>query len=190
MNKPKIFLGIILFTILVLLSETLYLTRNKLVFYSYTLNIAKTLNSLDNTKTAFYLATLGKYKLPDNPKYKINVENDFKSLPKKLGLPVLLYYFALSAYNDNMPNMFSDLLNISIMIDPDFSFWRVELANYYILIGNMSLAKNTLEDCIKFDAPRKHCQDYMNNNYLNKEPQAVGFLKESVKAIYELYPNL
>ena len=190
MNKSKIVVWVLLFFSLMILSETLYLVRNKQVFYTYVLNSAKTLNKSGKTDAAFFLATLTRYKLPTNMEYRKDVENDFNLLPEKLGLSVLLYYFALSAYQDGLPNMLPELLNISIKLDPDFSFWRVELANYYLVIGDRSLAQRTLEDCFKFEAPRKHCEDYMHNSLLTNQPQNVGFLKDSVVLIYKLYPNL
>jgi hypothetical protein len=171
-----VFLG---FLALLFLSEAAYVYKNKWVLYSYILN------NIGSTGTAFFVATEGQYALPNNVEYINDVKKDFESLPTFFNLPALIYNLAITAYNDQLPNLTPKLLNISIRMDPDFSFWRVELANYYLLNGNSSQAKNTLDDCLKFEAPRQHCQDFMNGPFTSNQPQKVGFLNQTIRQIYE-----
>lgn len=185
MNKTKYIYLITGVLALLLLSEAIYAYNNKHVLYSYSLKAAKLLNNIGSTGGAFFVATQGKYTLPNNDKYRNDVKNDFQSLPSYFDLQALTYKLAVTAYQDHLTYLTPELLNISIMIDPDFSFWRVELANYYLLIGNMPQAQITLENCIKLVAPRQHCQDYMNNVFKTNQSQNVGFLDQTIRQIYE-----
>ena len=190
MSKRGVFAGILCFIVLLVVSETLYVVKNKWVYYSYSLKATKVINTVGRTDFAFYIATLGKYRLPNDNKFKLDVKENIKVFPPTLNLPVLIYRFALSAYEDNLEGLTPQLLDLCIQMDPDFSFWRVELANYYLLSGDPSQAKTVLDVCMEHSAPRAHCNDYLNSNLMTNKPLDVGFLKDTVVSTYKLYPNL
>lgn len=179
MKKTKVIIGVFILVLVMLLSEFLYASRNKWVFYSYLLNIARFFNNVGATDIAFFVSTEGKYKLPENNKFKEDVYLNLKSLPAEYDLPTTIYYFAISAYNDGLDYLTPQLLEISVKMDPDFSNWRVELANYYLVVGNVDQARVVLQDCIKLEAPARHCREFMNNQFVTNQPEGVGFLKDS-----------
>lgn len=160
-----------------------YACYNKWVGYSYLLKTAAFVNKLGNTRLAFNIATGGKYKLPESPELQGKIRDDFVNLSLEYNLPSMLYFFALDAYSTGNISLFPKLLDLSIKMDPDFSFWRVELANYYLNVGDRNKALEVISKCVKLLYPGEHCQDYLDNNFIKNSPQDVGFLAQPVKQI-------
>lgn len=185
-SKTKIFIFIGLLISMMLLSELFYALRNKWVLYSYTLIVSKLLNRLELTDAAFYLSTGLKYKLPNNDLFIKDVSEKYKSLPDYFNLPAYLYFFGVSAYEYNLKDLTPKLIELAIKMDPDFSFWRVELANYYLSQGKSDTAEKTIVDCVKLQHPRNHCEDFMNTYIQTRQTYDVGFLTPGVMDYYKL----
>ncbi len=185
MSKSKIILGVLIIFFVVFISEALYAYRNNWVRYSYALSAAKFFNNNVNcTGCSLFIITQGKIKFPDDNKFKEDVRQRFLLLPQEYNLPAAIYELALVAYENDYKDITKQLLELTISLDPDFSFWRVELANFYLKDGNTILASETLNDCLLLDAPRDHCRDYMDNILASNRPQSVGYLNETIRQLY------
>lgn len=174
--------------ILLIISELLYAFNNKWVLCSYILNTSKFINNnLGSTQTAFYLSTEFKYKMPQNIEFMNDVNDYFHSLPEYFNLPSYLYFFGLSAYEHGLVDLTPHLFNLAIKIDPDFSFWRVELANYYLVVGNSIAAEKAIADCVELQYPRNHCEDFMGRYHNTNIIYNVGFLKLEIMDYYNTH---
>ncbi len=185
MKTFKIFLISISIFLLFVLSEVVYTLNNRDVLSSYLLNTADFLSKKGNTPLAFYILTEGQIKLPENEIYKNEVKKFLENVPEKYDLSRVTYELALMAYKDNEQLLTPGLLNASINRDPDFSFWRVELANYYLLNNQPDEGRKTLKECENLIYPRKHCLDYENQDFRNAISYQPGFLSEAVNKFYQ-----
>lgn len=166
-------------------SEAAYVINHPSALSAYTLKTARIISATDRTDIAFFILTKGKLELPSDQNYKTIVKNYLSSVPPKYDLPRVYYDLALISYANGQENLTPKLLESSINLDPGFSFWYVELANYYLSRGQVEIGRKVLDDCIAIDAPRKHCQDYLNSSFNNNQPESTGFLKESINKFYE-----
>jgi len=189
MKSIKIIMASLCVVMLFFISEVLYVANHPDIFNDYILKTARGLSSLSKTDIAFYVLTKGKIQLPSDPNYKVLVSSYLKESSQKYDLPRIYYDLALASYTNNEKSLTPELLGLSIDIDPDFSFWRVELANYYLSIGQPKVGRKVLDDCMTKEYPKKHCEDYLNNSFNNNQINNVGFLEDSVKKFYELRSN-
>lgn len=182
-HKLKIIV-IFLFTILfVLLGEGIYVISHRDVYSMYLLKTAKMFADKGNENLAGYFLTQNDFKVSGEFK---NVITDYlKNLPEKRDLPRAAYDIALLAYEQDKKDLVPGFLNLAVKWDPDFSFWRVELANYYLLTGATNMASQVLEDCVSVPAPSKHCSDYKNLQLEKGKALDFGFSKEDVNYFYQ-----
>lgn len=186
-SKPNIFIFAGVLFLVFFLSELFYALNNKWVLYSYILKISKVLNKSGFTNTAFYLSTEFKYRMPSNSQFTQDVNGTYSSLPSYFNLPSYLYFFGVSAYKNNLPDLTPKLFELAIKMDPDFSYWRVELANYYFLQGRSDSGEETIVDCTRLQYPKKHCEDFMTTYKETRMVYDVGFLNEDVMNYYETH---
>jgi hypothetical protein len=184
MKIIKIILIIFGIIVLFVLSEALFLYKKPDELSVYTLRAAKIVLPTENADATFFVLTKGQLKLPQDQNYKNLVMNYLTTLPQGYDLPRVYYGLALISYSNGEENLTPELLKLSIDADLNFSFWYVELANYYLSIGQANAGRKVLDDCMKIDAPRKFCQDFLNGNFNSNMPQNIGFLKDSVDTFY------
>lgn len=177
-----IVLGVIFFAIL---NESVYIFTHRDVLSNYLLKEAKYAISKDKYRLGLYLLTKGASSYVDNPIFWSEVKNYFTKLPYNYNLSRVDYDLAIIASKSNYSDMVPVLLKTSIKQDPDFSFWRVELANYYLSVGQKTDAEKTLEDCIVLSAPRKHCLNYQTTDFNNNHIYPLGFLLDSIDTFYK-----
>lgn len=97
----------------------------------------------------------------------------------------IFYDLALIAYKDKEPQLFVTLLQLATIIDPGFSYWPVELANYYYSIDNKEKAFAILNMCQQIPNTNLHCsqvETFFNDGNI---PFEIGFLKSAVDDIYK-----
>lgn len=176
-----IFLGII---VLFILSEALFLYKNPGELSVYTLRAAKIILSTGNADATFFVLTKGRLKLPPDQSYKNLVMNYLTTFPVNYDLPRVYYGLALLSYSNGEQSLTPEFLKLSINTDSNFSFWYVELANYYLSTGQTDAGRKVLTDCMAIYAPKQFCQDYLNGNFDSNMPQDIGFLKDSVNTFY------
>lgn len=185
MNTVKVIVFSFGILIIFLISEASYVLSHPGMLSEYTLNAARKISAV-NTDIAFYILTQGQLHLPQEQKYKIMISNYLAAISPKHDLPRVYYDLALISYSNGQEGLTPKLLELSTELDPMFSFWYVELANYYLSKGQIDLGKKALDNCINIDTPRQHCQDYLNNSFSNYQIENIGFLNESVNKFYEL----
>lgn len=219
MSARKIILILVIFVLLSVISEVLFLYNNPTYldsfFFKQSQNYAK---KNDAQKAINYLSIVSNLtinqsrrnypkvvpknfeasiKLPGNnqdlnkdiSKYLMTI--DFSTLEKdrKYTMSRMFYDMGNIAYKDNEPKLFESFLQVSYYEDPNTSFWPVELANYYYLSGNKETAENTLKKCMELTDPRKHCQDYLDYINSNKPVNKPGFLIDETRKYFQ-YPSV
>jgi len=96
----------------------------------------------------------------------------------------IFYGLGLVGYSSGLSEVALKLLQTSIFIEPELSFYHVELANYYLTLGDKTLAGKTINYCLLYKDPYNHCKDYLENSLLNGEIHNVGFMREAVNNYY------
>lgn len=64
-------------------------------------------------------------------------------------------------------------------IAPQWSFFWVELANFYAEKGGFEERERVLKNCLKFYFPKTHCEEYLTNKIVDP----VGFWQKEIYAI-------
>jgi O-antigen ligase len=74
----------------------------------------------------------------------------------------------------------------SIRAAPEWSYFYVDLASLYLILGEPGQAKAVLDNCLSFHWPRKHCQEYVERLEKNQEFEPPGFWREKILEIPDL----
>ncbi len=176
--------SIAIFAILVL-SELVYIFNNPGTFEIYMLNIVRQVSAAGYYNFGFYILTEGKYKLPDNDNYKAGAKKILENLPPAYTMSRTLYDLSLLAWDNNLSELTDNLLSLAVKHDPNLSFWAVELSNYFLANGDVDSATMVLDKCMILPDPRKHCNEFLENNVKSNTAEPVGFLKDEINAYYE-----
>ncbi len=188
-NRVKIILAAVAVVLFIFFSEGVYVFSHRDVLSSYILRSAQIVSEKGNTRLAFLILTEGRAKLPYDSNFENSVKSYLASAPGNYDLARVDYDLAVVASKNDFSYLTPKLLQISIQRDPDFSFWRVELANYYLSIGGNISAEAVLDDCLRVSAPRQHCLNYKNEDFVNNITHPVGFLIDSINTFYHGGPN-
>lgn len=130
--------------------------------------------------------------LPDNPKLTQSISEYLQNFnaeelttlnPSIWAKP--FYMLGLIAYRNNEPSFLVPVWKNAISLAPEWSFFYVELANYYSSIGKTQEAKDILNGCTQFNSPKFHCKTFMDTNLGNNKIESIGFLEETI--VKELY---
>jgi len=97
----------------------------------------------------------------------------------------LFYTLGLLAYINTEPDMVIPLFQSAIYLEPELSHYHVELANFYLELGNKEKSQSSLEYCLKFKNPIQHCQDYTDNNFSKNMSEEAGFLEKELEKYYD-----
>ena len=96
----------------------------------------------------------------------------------------IFYELGLAGYSSGLSEVALRLLQTSIFIEPELSFYHVELANYYLTQGDKTQAEKTINYCLLYKDPYNHCKDYLENSLLKGATDRVGFMREAVNSYY------
>lgn len=66
---------------------------------------------------------------------------------------------------------------------PEWSYFAVELANFYQALGQKTAAKAALEDCLKYEAPKIHCQSVLTAWENGQPPEGPGDYQRKILQI-------
>jgi hypothetical protein len=135
--------------------------------------------------------------LPDNTNLRQEVQKyitslkNFKDLSKsgKYDYSRIYYDLAILAYKNKEEKLFTDFLEASHYLAPDLSYWTVELANYYYSIDQENPASEILTKCLTIEAPKKHCQKYIDYFSSQSPFYEPGFLSNEAEEYYK-YPSV
>jgi len=196
------------FILLILVSEGIYNVKNKPgvripVYLALSRFLAKA-NNVEASLTYFEKAydirleqlsydssqKPGKEKrlpvLPENQKliykYKSILENPEinKLINTYNAWGKVLYNLGLSAYKNGEPGLVIPFWQKAIAITPEWSYFHIELANFYLTTENIQRAKETLSYCLEFKYPKEHCQLFLNDNLEKGIFEEVGFLEDTI----------
>lgn len=184
-NKFKLIIAVSALFVLAFLSEAVHALSHRDVLSSYLLRSAKYASAKGNASLAIFILSEGRARLSVDDSFGDKVKNYLLTANPKYDLARVNYGLAVLASKFNSPSIIPQLLDVSLERDPDFSFWRVELANYFLGIRATETAEMVLNDCIELSAPSKHCLDYKNGDFVNKTIHPIGFLEEEINSIYQ-----
>lgn len=139
------------------------------------LNYKLDLNSLLNTNSQF----LEKYRI-----FLIDQKSNDIPGNKDMKISKIFYETGLFAYSNGQQNLTPVFFRAAISIEPELSFYHVELANYFLLQNDIQSAKEAINFCLRFKYPQRHCQDYLNSSLRNETLEDVGFLREALGKYY------
>ena len=95
-------------------------------------------------------------------------------------LAPFVYELGLRAYGEDVSLWIEPLWQRAMYLAPDWSYYYVELANYYMIDGGEDLALYTLSKCQENESSRFHCEEF--ERYLEGmgEVGEVGFLRKEI----------
>ena len=188
MNKAiRIFLVFVVICALFFVSEGVYvvnLMKNSDAFSDYVLRTAKPFAAAGAVDISFYILTKGEINLPSDQNFKTKVKDYLRTFPSNYDLKRVYYDLAVMSYYNGQKELTPNLLKLSVDNFPDSSFSQVELANYYLFVGKVDSGREVLEGCVKRKYPQRHCQEYLDSNFKNNQPDYPGFLREYVGSFY------
>jgi len=125
----------------------------------------------------------GKFKAEYTAELKQLDFNSFNSLinANNNDLAKAFYRLGLMAFQNNHQELVTPLWTAMVNLSPEWSHFQLELANYYLAIGNIQEAKNSIDYCGKFNFPNEICDSFLQNEIQNNQPQPVGFLKDKIQ---------
>lgn len=92
----------------------------------------------------------------------------------------LFYQLGLISFKNNEADKLIPLWQTAVYIAPEWSYFQVELANYYFSTGDKESAEKQLEFCQKFTFPKKHCSEFSSGDLEADKHEPVGFLKNKI----------
>ena len=200
----------IMFVGLLISSEFVYFSNNKHSLVILYLNYARSSADNRNPKQALkYLGKAGELKLKEialkHPDTTIhtsivtppilnnselnqiyaNILQDFsyniQSSPSEWAN--LYYNLGLIAYKKNIIHLTAPFWQIAINFVPEWSHFHLELANFYLAQGNNEKAISVIEYCQEFSYPKKHCNQFMQENIQTNSPEEIGSWKKEISDI-------
>lgn len=96
----------------------------------------------------------------------------------------IFYKLGLAGYSKGLSEIALKLFQTSVFVQPELSYYHIELANYYLTLGDKIRAEEAVDYCLKYKDPFTHCKDYWENSLLKDEVNDVGFLKETINGYY------
>lgn len=127
--------------------------------------------------------------LPDPPQND-KLISDYKNILKSMDVKKLtttydtwgkiLYNLGLSAYRNGETDLVIPFWQKALAIAPEWSYFHVELANYYLNLGQTDKAGKQLEYCLEFHHPKSFCQHFVTNNLEKEVPEEIGFLESKI----------
>ena len=94
-----------------------------------------------------------------------------------------LYLLGLLAYKNNELDLVIPYWQTASLIAPEWSYFHIELANYYISLEHNQRATGVINYCLKFNYAKRHCQEFMDNNLNTNTYEDIGFLEKTIEEI-------
>lgn len=95
----------------------------------------------------------------------------------------LYYNLGLLAYKNDEQQLVAPLLQSAVNTSPEWSYFYIELANFYLQAELSEKAKETLNYCLTFQFPKDHCQEFIDENLEKSKYEEVGFLEQLIEKI-------
>lgn len=91
------------------------------------------------------------------------------------------YRLGLISYKNNHKELTLPFWISMVNLSPEWSHFQLELANYYLAIGNVQSAKNSIDYCENFNFPATICDSFLLNEIQNNQPHPIGFMEDKIK---------
>lgn len=201
MRKKIIYFVIIL--LLFLTSEVIYnLFTDPSETYRFLLNRSVKFAQNNNFRKSYEsLFILGKFKRVDlSPfptdgdfvvkylAYMSNLDTQSVLSFRDNKISMIFYTLGIYAYQQGDQSLTSKLFNLSSNIEPQLSFYRIEMANLDLLSGNKEGAYKVIDACLSIKDSYAFCKEYRDNHLNENVVERVGFLKESISIFYQSNP--
>lgn len=92
----------------------------------------------------------------------------------------VFYNLGLLAYKNGELNLVIPFWQKAVAIAPEWSYFHIELANYYLVDDQKDKATAQIDYCFKFKSPKSFCQWYIDNHLEMRKPDKVGFLEGKI----------
>jgi hypothetical protein len=108
---------------------------------------------------------------------------DFGTLTNDINndLAKSFYRLGLISYKNNHKELTLPFWISMVNLSPEWSHFQLELANYYLAIGNVQSAKNSIDYCENFNFPATICDSFLLNEIQNNQPHPIGFMEDNIK---------
>lgn len=210
-DKKRPYIYLLLIIVLLLSAEAIYLYNNKGEMVRWYTKIAKVYVKRSNLNNALvYFNKAAEIRLKevssDNP--EIFKQSDLKD-PKVADVSNLesyivevlsptsselvaystkqwaksYYKLAVGSYDNGLNDMVQPFLENATLLAPQWSYFHIELANYYQLSDRYEMAVEQIQLCMDQYHPKSDCQNYNENNLKLGQTNSVGFLKETIEKI-------
>lgn len=90
------------------------------------------------------------------------------------------YTLGLSAHKNSEDQLVIPLWQTAIYLAPEWSYFHIELSNFYLIKGEREEAVARLDYCLQFKYPKSYCQWFINDHLANDKPAEVGFLEKKI----------
>lgn len=105
--------------------------------------------------------------------------SDLPSLPNS-SWAKLYYDLGIISFKNKEIHIGEYFLDRATQLAPEWSYFHIELANYYLLAHDKKAAKETIDWCENFKYSKASCQDYFEKNILNDTPVQVGLYENEI----------
>ncbi len=95
----------------------------------------------------------------------------------------IYYLLGLTAHEYNELDLVVPLWQVAVNLAPEWSYFHVELANFYLTQGETDKARSQIEHCLQFHFPRVHCRQFMEENVQTNSPETIGSWEKQIKNI-------
>lgn len=92
----------------------------------------------------------------------------------------IYYDLALICFDKTEDYLGEYFLDKAAQLAPEWSYFHIELANYYLSTGNKVAAEETIKWCENFKYSKENCQHFFENNILNDRTVEIGFYKNEI----------
>lgn len=116
---------------------------------------------------------------------KINIRDYLEQ--EEIDLGRIVYNTSLIAHKDGEERLTSVFLQTAVYIKPNLVHYHLELANYFLLVGDKNKAEGAINFCYNFDFPKSFCEKYFQEYTSKSVTNSVGFLNDALKSDYKKY---
>lgn len=93
------------------------------------------------------------------------------------------YKLAVASYDNGLNDMVQPFFENATMLAPQWSYFYIELANYYQLTGKYEKAIEQIQLCMEQYHPKSDCQSYYERSLTKSQTNSVGFLRKTIEKI-------
>lgn len=110
---------------------------------------------------------------------------DYRSLARQDATKWAKVYYQLGliAYSNGDLNLIPHFWKASTHLAPEWSYFHVELANFYLSQGNKDGATEAINFCLRFFFPKEHCMQFLEQNIKIDSSLPLGSWKDDISKI-------